>query len=187
MPDTRAQLARDTVSAVLIVLGTAVLTWGAWQINRAAGGIVGGLSLLLLGVALGFGEVGNVTAEESAGLGLSAEIEEGLTPPEPAGVGVGPEPTSSTPAPAKAPANHANQLPADPRPTSITMAASKWIGVRGTAPDPPPAPLVSDPNLMTEIPLSSGKLSKRRPVDASDARLAEMAEQAAAAEAIADT
>lgn len=121
MPYARAQLARDLSSATLIVLGVAVLTWGAWQIDPAVGGIVGGLCLLALGVALGFGEVGRVDAEGDQTPDLSATVGEGLTPPDAGSVGVGPESTSSAPT---------YPLP-DMRPATVTLPRSRYLGVNG--------------------------------------------------------
>lgn len=134
MSSGRAQTARDLISAVLILIGTAVLTWGAWQIDRAAGGITGGVCLLLLGVALGFGEVGerDTITDEAVGPNPPAANVEGLTPPD--GVGAAQSTTSSAPAPS-------SPLPPDPRPTAITLPASRWIGVNGELDGVPSGPI----------------------------------------------
>lgn len=167
MPSARPQLARDLAAAALIGVGVCILSWGAWQIDRAAGGIVGGVCILALGLALGFGEVGRVEVEEESAPDLTAVVGEGLTPPDAGPVGVGTGSTSSTladllardAARATRDSQPTNPLPQDVRPTTLTLPANRWIGVNGAVTDE----------------------------DVSVTQLVERAEQAAVADAAADT
>lgn len=48
---------RDALAAVLIVVGIGAVSWGAGLVTPAAGFVAFGLQLVLLGLALGVGEV----------------------------------------------------------------------------------------------------------------------------------
>jgi hypothetical protein len=126
---------RDLIAAILIILGVAAVASGAGMIYLPAGIIVGGGMLVVLGIALGFGEV--VEEEEEPASSTTPGRDDAtathlqLVPP--AGTAAG---TTSNVSDATAKSTPTNPLPPPPIPTTTTIPASNYLGVRGVLEEP---------------------------------------------------
>lgn len=100
-------MTRDLAAATLVVGGIGAASIGAAQILPAAGYIVLGLLLLVLGVALGFGDIGDVGVVEQERTVDRFTEGEPVVPP-----------TSSAP------------TPAPTGPSAVEVPVDRYIGVR---------------------------------------------------------
>lgn len=117
-------MARDALAAVLITIGICAISTGAFLVSAAVGFAVLGFLLLILGVAIGFGERDELqppaVVEEAETVSVPAAGAPQAGPPGPAASVVEPSPDLAVPS---------------------TVPLAKYLGRTG-GPDPVTAPIL---------------------------------------------